>query len=207
MSALATLVARRLCHDLAGPAGAIATVTELLGETAGGRTDPELQSLLADSSAALLATLRLHRFVLSGGESGDYRACLAAWVATREDVALHWTGEHQLAPPAAALLLGLATIAVEAAPGAAALTVAPAAVTITATRLTFDAQIAAALAGTPAATPRGALAALLCQAAAGQGRSIAVAAASTKLELTLVQSELPLGQIDRTLLSVEQAHD
>jgi len=182
MSELATLVARRLCHDLAGPAGAIATVVELMGE---GATDPELQSLLADSSAALLATLRLHRFVLGGGDASDYRACLRAWVATREGVELHWTGDQQHAPAAAALLLGLAMIAAEAAPGAATLTVADTGVTVDAARLSFDPQIAAALAGAPATTPKGSLAALLSHAAAGQGRRVIADSTPTRLKLTL----------------------
>ncbi len=182
MSELATLAARRLCHDLAGPAGAIATVVELMGE---GATDPELQSLLADSSAALLATLRLHRFVLGGGDASDYRACLREWIATREGVELHWTSDRQHAPAAAALLLGLAMIAAEAAPGVATLTVADTGVTIAAARLSFDPQIAAALAGMPATTPKGSLAALLSHAAAAQGRTITAEVALNHLELSL----------------------
>lgn len=187
MSDLATLVARRLCHDLAGPAGAIATVVEMLGDGASGAgvTDPELLSLLADSSAALLTSLRLHRFVLGGGDASDYRACLGAWVATREEVALHWDGEHQLAPAQAALLLGLAMIAAEAAPGAAVLTVAETSVSITATRLSFDPQIAAALGGVTATTPKAALAALLYKAATDHRRRVQIDATPARLELVL----------------------
>lgn len=187
MTELATLVARRLCHDLAGPTGAIATVVEMLGDGASGAgvADPELLSLLADSSAALLTSLRLHRFVLGGGDASDYRACLGAWVATRENIALHWDGDHQLAPAQAALLLGLAMIAAEAAPGAAALTVAETTVIVTATRLSFDAQIAAALGGATAMTPKAALAALLYKAAADQGRRVQISATPARLELML----------------------
>lgn len=182
MSELATLVARRLCHDLAGPTGAIATVVEMMGD---GAADPELRSLLADSSATLLATLRLHRFVLGGGESGDYRACFTQWAATREGIELHWQGEPQLAPAGAALLLGLAMIAAEAAPGAATLTVGETKVTVTAARLSLDPQIAAALGGVAATTSKSALAAMLYQTAAGQGRTIVVDAGPARLELTL----------------------
>lgn len=176
------LVARRLCHDLAGPAGAIATVVEMLGD---GPADPELQLLLADSSATLLAMLRLHRFVLGGGDSSDYRACFEAWAATRGGLDLHWEGRHQLAPAHAALLLGLAMIAAEAAPAAATLTISEAAATITGARLSLDPQIAAALGGATATTSKGALAALLYQAAAGQGRSVATDAGPGRLELKL----------------------
>ncbi len=185
MTELATLVARRLCHDLAGPAGAIATVVEMLGDSASNAGDPELQALLADSSAALLTTLRLHRFVLGGGDAGDYRACLGDWAATRERVELRWEGDHQLAPALAALVLGLAMIAAEAAAGEAALTVGENSVTVTAARLSFDPQIAEALRGAAATTPKGALAALLCQAATGQGRRIEVDVTPARLELAL----------------------
>lgn len=183
MSELATLVARRLCHDLAGPAGAIATVVEMLGD---GPADAELQSLLVDSTATLLTTLRLHRFVLGGGDSSDYRTCFREWLATRENIDLDWAGDHQLQPAAAALLLGLAMIAAEAAPGAAKLVVGEDAVTITAARLSFDPQIATTLGGAPATTPKGALAALLIQAAAGQHRRIMIEATLTRLRLALV---------------------
>lgn len=182
MTELAALVARRLCHDLAGPTGAIATVVEMMQD---GVADPELNSLLADSSATLLATLRLHRFVLGGGDSSDYRACFAAWIATREGIEPHWAGDHQLAPAAAALLLGLAMIAAEAAQGAATLTVGETTATITAARLNLDPQIASALAGNAATTSKAALAAVLYLAAAGQGRRLVVDAGPARLELTI----------------------
>ncbi len=181
MSELAALVARRLCHDLAGPAGAIATVVELMRD---GIADPELQSLLTESTATLLSTLRMHRFVLGGGDSSDYRACLGDWIATREGVALHWADEPERPPTQAALLLGLAMIAAEAARGAATLTVADTGVTITGARLSLDAEVAATLGGA-AATSKGALAALLYQAAAGQGWTIVVDERPTQLELKL----------------------
>ncbi len=63
---LAQLLCSRLCHDLAGPAGAVANGLELLEDTAG---DAATRALLAASSRRLGRGLALYRaaFGLSGG--------------------------------------------------------------------------------------------------------------------------------------------
>lgn len=174
---LASLAAMRLTHDLAGPIGAVATAVELLD---GG--DPEITALIADGAAAAVASLRLHRFILAPpGDAAPARGLLAAWVATREKVTLDWRADPADAG-AAAILLGLAMTAVEAARRGGTLTIdggvsfAPA--------VTLDASIAAALAGEPVTIPRAALAGLLHAAAAARGAAISVAAGET-LRLTV----------------------
>jgi len=57
----------RLCHDLAGPLGAVASGVELLGDD----PDPEIASLIATSASAAIARLRLLRAAL--GPSGPVR--------------------------------------------------------------------------------------------------------------------------------------
>lgn len=180
MTDLTALVARRLCHDLAGPVGAIVTAVEMLDMADG----PEVRSLLADSTAALMASLRLHRFVLSGGDAGDHRTLFAAWAATRHSLDVVWGELGELSTPHAALLLGMAMTAAEAAPGAATLTIDAGAVEITAKRLILDAEVAATLAGAEPEVPRAALAALLVQSAARLGLRLLVEAGATHLRLT-----------------------
>lgn len=188
MSELAKLIARRLCHDLSGPAGAIASVVEMMADG----TDAELLALLADSSRTLVATLRLYRFIHNNDAAGDWQACLAEWVATREGVTLAWGNVEGVAGDRAALLLGLALTALEAAPGDAVLTVDTTGVGVTAARLMFDAWVGATLEGGPPATPRTSLAAMLHDAAVDQGQNIRVEATTTALALTLYQgSALP----------------
>ena len=175
---LATLVAMRLTHDLAGPIGAVATAVELLD---GG--DPEITALIADGAAAAVASLRLHRFILAPpGDATPARQLLAAWVATREKVTLDWRADLKDAGEAA-ILLGLAMTAVEAAQRGGTLTVdggvsfAPVPA--------LDPAIAAALAGGPVTIARGALAGMLHAAAAARGEMIGVTAGSDALRLTV----------------------
>lgn len=175
---LASLVAMRLTHDLAGPIGAMATAVELLD---GG--DPEITALIADGAAAAVASLRLHRFILAPpGDAAPARQLLTAWVATREKVTLDWRADPDDAKKAA-ILLGLAMTAVEAARRGGTLTVdrgvsfAPAPA--------LDASIAGALAGEPVTVARAALAGLLYAAAAARGGVISVMAGSDALQLTV----------------------
>ena len=112
---LATLFAMRLTHDLAGPLGAVSTGVDLLD---GG--DPEVRSLIADGATAAVASLRLHRFIVAPPDDASVAyGVLAAWVATREAVTLDW----RAAPSAAAIVLGLAMTAAEAARRGGTLTV------------------------------------------------------------------------------------
>ena len=88
--------------------------------------------------------------------------------------------------PRAALLLGLALTALEAAPGDAEISVDAAGVQITAARLLFDAWVGATLTGTPPASPRTSLAAMLCESATEQGLRIEVQATTTAIVFRLV---------------------
>ena len=182
MSELARLIARRLCHDLSGPAGAIASVVEMMADGA----DAELMSLLADSSRTLVSTLRLYRFIHNNDAAGDWQACLAEWAATRDGVTCHFGDPDAVDGPRAALLLGLALTALEAAPGDAEISVDADGVQITAARLLFDAWVGATLTGTPPASPRTSLAAMLCESATEQGLRIEVQATTTAIVFRLV---------------------
>ncbi len=81
---LAQLLSSRLCHDLAGPAGAVANGLELLGEAV---DDQAIRALLAASSLRLGRCLALQRaaFGLSGGRlempAAEARALALDYVA------------------------------------------------------------------------------------------------------------------------------
>jgi len=64
---LTELLCARLCHDLAGPLGAVASGVELLGED----PDPDIVGLVASSAATAVARLRFLRVVL--GPAGPLR--------------------------------------------------------------------------------------------------------------------------------------
>lgn len=176
MTDLARLVAMRLTHDLAGPIGAIATAVELLD---GG--DPEIRELISDGAAAAVASLRLHRFILAPPEdAGPARRLLAAWIATRDGLLLDWQA-GVLDSATAAIVLGLAMCAGEAAPKGGLLDVSDGGVTLTAATVRLDPDVAAALDGAPVAIPRAALAGLLHAAAAAAGLAITVARGDDRL--------------------------
>lgn len=186
MTSLAALMARRLCHDFAGPAGAIGTAVEMLGDAG----DPELVALTTDSSAALSAALELYRFVLTpstepvGG--GRARSLVAAWLATRGDLKLEWEQDGDNWPPGfASLTAGLAMVVAEVAPRNGTVRVENGAVSASGTSL--PPEVAAALVGEPAANTRAALAAVLADQAASAGVRITV---DTAPELRLTASYL-----------------
>ncbi len=68
---LAQAVARRLCHDLAGPVGTLGGALELIGEA------PEAASLASEAAATIGARLRLLRGAWGGGVEALDRAALA----------------------------------------------------------------------------------------------------------------------------------
>lgn len=165
---LAALLARRLCHDLAGPAGAIGTAVDMLAEA----PDPELLELAADSSMALTAALELYRYVLTPATEplagGRAKALAAAWLAARGEVTVEWPDDEAPWPPGfAALTAGLVMIAAEAAPRGTVLMVEVG--NVSAPGTTLPADVAAALAGGPATTTRAALAGVLAHQAGEVG--------------------------------------
>ncbi len=179
---LAALVAMRLTHDLAGPLGAVSTGLDLLD---GG--DPEIRGLIADGTAAAVASLRLHRFILAPtDDAAPARGLLAAWIATRDGVTLDW----RAAPDAADIVIGLAMTAVEAARRGGVLVVDPAGVSFTVAPV-LDEAVVAALAGEPVTIARAALAGVLYAAATRRGGTIAVRIDGDALHLVYHGSALP----------------
>jgi len=75
---LVELLCARLCHDLAGPVGAVATGAELLGDEdeLGGEMAGEALALLASSAAAASARLRFLRLALGGAGGATQAAAL-----------------------------------------------------------------------------------------------------------------------------------
>ena len=63
------LVAARICHDLAGPLGAIGNALELAGRLGG--PGAEDQALLAESAAAAAARLSLYRLAFAAASGGQ----------------------------------------------------------------------------------------------------------------------------------------
>lgn len=124
---LATLLCTRLCHDMAGPVGALSAGAELLAD----ETDPafiaETSHLLrhsADGAAARLKVLRA-AFGMSGRVSGagTVKAMAVAYLdaVSGDGLPLTWDEDAPAlgeVPEAAQLLLNLVLVAVEAAHGA-----------------------------------------------------------------------------------------
>ena len=191
MTELAALVARRLCHDFAGPIGAISTAVEMLG----GNDDAEVRALIGDSARGLSASLRLYRVVLAPGSGSmaahELATLLRNWTDSREAVTVDWAvtaGEFE--PARAATLLGLALIASEALPRGGGVHVTDRAVVATGAQLRLDPAAAAALGtgGTAdpggTAAPRAGLARLVAANAAAAGMAIGVEAGPGKLTLS-----------------------
>jgi len=193
MTTLSGLVAMRLNHELAGPIGAISTGVDMLGGD-----DAEIRELIADSAAALVATLRLHRFVLAPPEIEDAaqtgRSLLQAWVRTREGLTLDWdVTPGSLTSDQAAVLLGLAMCAAEAVPRGGAIRVGKDEIDVAAKHIMLDADIAASLRGAPVAKPRAAIAGLVRAAADALGIDIKVSQEPTRLRIHVYHgSVLPL---------------
>jgi len=78
---LAQLLCTRLCHDLAGPVGAVAAGVELIGGDPS-QADVETLGLIGNSSAAASLKLKFMRAALgaSGGASGDAKALLSGYL-------------------------------------------------------------------------------------------------------------------------------
>lgn len=78
---LAQLLCTRLCHDLAGPVGAVAAGVELIGGDPS-QVDAETLGLIGNSSVAASLKLKFMRAALGafGGASGDPRALLEGYL-------------------------------------------------------------------------------------------------------------------------------
>ena len=78
---LAQLLCTRLCHDLAGPVGAVAAGVELIGGDPT-QADGETLGLIGSSSAAASAKLKFMRTALgASGGAGDAKMLLDGYIA------------------------------------------------------------------------------------------------------------------------------
>jgi len=125
---LAELLCARLCHDLAGPVGAVATGAELLGEEgemAGGMA-AEALALLESSAFAASARLRFLRLALGGAggrlASSALKDLVANFLASlgtgAEALALDWQdgGQEPWEAEPVKLLLNLVLLAKDCLP-------------------------------------------------------------------------------------------
>jgi histidine phosphotransferase ChpT len=193
-AALASLVARRLCHDFAGPVGAVTTALDMMADG----SDPELLSLVTDSAASLSASLRLYRFTLAPSQepasSGVARDLFADWAKAQEGITLDWAGGADDWPAGVAeLTTGLGIIAVEAAQRGGRLTVTQGRVRVETPLLVVEPDLAQVLGGAlQPSTTRLAIAGVIAAQAAAAGLAIRVEPDAEGLTLTAYQgSEAP----------------
>lgn len=187
MSELASLVARRLCHDFAGPIGAIATAVELLAV----EDNAEIRGLISESARGLAAALRLYRVILAPGDTPiaahEAEVLLRGWVSTREGLALDWQVPAGLIDaPHVATLLGLALIACEALSRGGTLVVSEDHVAAEGPNLRFDTEIKDAFAGNAlsvGSSPRASLARLVVAHTENGGGMVHVHHSGTELRL------------------------
>jgi histidine phosphotransferase ChpT len=102
---LAQLLCTRLCHDLAGPVGAVAAGVELIGEDPQA-ADAETLGLIGSSSAAASRKLKFLRAALgsAGGAPLDLKTLLDGYL----DAVAGPSGRPEVHWPAATALLGAA---------------------------------------------------------------------------------------------------
>lgn len=190
MTEFAALVARRLCHDFAGPVGAIATAVELLGSD----DDAEVRALIGDSARSLSASLRFYRVILSPADSmvaaHDMRDLLGGWLQGRDGPELDWRVRGgELDGARGSTLLGLALLTAESLPRGGTLRLADDEVVASGARVRLDADVARGLAGDHSnPSPRGALARLIEAHATAAGLGIAVSAGETELAMRLASA-------------------
>jgi histidine phosphotransferase ChpT len=132
---LAQLLCTRLCHDLAGPVGAVAAGVELIGGDPT-QVDTETLGLIGNSSDAASLKLKFLRVVLgaSGASSGDPRALLDGYLGATAGPggkpAIRWPDHDSIAavttavgPTWCQVLLNLCLLALEAQAGCKSLAV------------------------------------------------------------------------------------
>lgn len=193
MTEFAALVARRLCHDFAGPVGAIATAVELLGSD----DDHEVRALIGDSARTLAASLRFYRVILSPGDAvlttHEMRELLESWLRGRDGLELDWavTGA-EVDGARASTLLGLSLLAAEALPRGGTLHVGNDQVDAHGPRVRLDPDVARGLSGDDRdPSPRSALARLIEAHAAAAGLGITTAAGDQDLAMRLASAGKP----------------
>lgn len=130
---LAQLLCTRLCHDLAGPVGAVAAGIELIGDDPA-MADAETISLIGDSSAAASRKLRFLRAALglaqgsAQGSGADLKGLVDGYVAATAGpggpIQVAWpsgaaleTAARMFGPSWSQALLNLCLLALELQPG------------------------------------------------------------------------------------------
>ncbi len=126
---LARLLSTRLCHDLAGPVGAVSAGVELIGDDPS-QVDEETLALIGDSSAAASRKLRFLRAALgvANGSAHDVEGLLEGYLGAMAGmggkVAVSWptpaavsAAESALGPALNQILLNLCLFALESQPG------------------------------------------------------------------------------------------
>lgn len=192
---LAGLLAARLCHDLAGPVGALVNGAELVAD----EPDPDIRNefigMIAGGAAAVGARVRFHRLTFGGTAGGpdmksaEARGVLEGLLAVDKRLALDWQVAGDTLPrDDARLLLALALIASEAAEGAGTLTVSDTGVRMTASRVALDRDSAAVLGGeglAPGARSTAASALFAVALAARTGAALMVDAGADVLRIRI----------------------
>lgn len=165
---LAGLIVARVCHDLAGPMGALANGAELVADEPDPAIRAEFMDLVLDGAAKLGARLRFLRLAYGGAANGppiradEARDALAGVIAAEGRMALDWrVGAAELPRDHARLLLLLAMTAADAGEGRATVFVEDAATGVGGGRALLPDEAAAILEGRATGPPPSRLAAPL----------------------------------------------
>jgi len=93
---LVGLVASRICHDFAGPVGAISNGIELLAEEQDADVRAEFTAMLASAASKLAVRVRLYRLMVGSGNDRDIvqilnaRGELADFLGQESKISLDW---------------------------------------------------------------------------------------------------------------------
>lgn len=154
---LVGMVASRICHDFAGPVGAISNGIELLADEQDPDVRAEFAAMLGSAASKLAARLRFYRLMAGSGGRDDVvqvanaRSVLTDMLDSETSVVCDWRADGEMLTMAeVALMLALAMLGAEAMPRGGTLHVArePHGWTVTAEgpRAMLTADVLAALA-------------------------------------------------------------
>jgi hypothetical protein len=167
MSDVSHYLVRWLCHDLATPIASVMTASELLDDT----PDAEINELIRFGAKRLTARLRLVRLALGAAESDMAGGQLERLIKDGLDAtSVDWSWEGDATGGMATLIAGC-TILVADLNRTRPLAVGPDGVSV-APSCTWPEPVAAVFAGTPPSCNRGAVAAMLMEAASRSGKTL-----------------------------------
>lgn len=157
---LAGLLVARICHDIAGPVGALVNGAELLADEPDPDIRAEFTGMIADGAGKIGARLRFLRLAFGGPAAGpdmtagEVRAALGGMLAAEGRLALDWRiGAERLRRDHARLLMALALCAAEAVEGRGTLILEDAAACASGARVRLSDQVADVLEGQDLAGP------------------------------------------------------